>query len=196
VKTEPALDLLLLGIVMKAHGLRGEVVVQPHHAGSPLWKPGLTLHAVTRELADKAIDRISVTPMRTLRLKACRSQITGGETSYLCLFEGVADRDAAEALRSFHLAVDPALVPALADDEFYHHELRGYAVQDVAGVALGTIVGVLEGPAQDLLEVAPAPTVAVPKPETWFVPFVDALVKSVSREQRLVVIDPPEGLIP
>jgi len=191
------MQLLLVGYVTKAHGLSGEVVVEPHHADSPLWKPGITLHAVTRDAAGTATDRLEAAPVASYRLVACRKQASSGEIRWLCRLEGVADRDGAEALRGTHFGVDPALLPALADDEFYHHELRGFAVEDVAGRALGTVVGVLEGPAQDLLEVAPpAPAAPGKAPETFFVPFVGAIVTHVDRAQRRVIVDPPEGLVP
>jgi len=190
------MNLLLVGVVTKAHGLRGEVVVQPHHAGSPLWKPGLAMHGIARDVADRATDRVATAPLRSFVLRGCRSQITGGEQSYLCLFEGVATRDAADALRGLHLAVDETALPPAAPDEFYHHELRGYAVVDTAGTHLGTVVGVFPNPAQDLIEVVPPATKADPKPETWFVPFVSAIVTTVSRETRTITIDPPEGLVP
>jgi 16S rRNA processing protein RimM len=188
------MDLLLIGVVTKAHGLRGEVVVEPHHAGSPLWtKRGLALHALTRDIADLANDRLDARPERSLVMHACRPQIAGGATRYLCTFEGVADRDAAEALRGLHLAVEPAVLPPPDADEFYHHELRGFAVIDPTGAALGRVVGVFAAPAQDLLEVAPtAPADA----DTFFVPFVEPIVAAIDRAARTITIDPPEGLVP
>lgn len=190
--------LLLVGVVAKAHGLRGEVVVLPHHVGSPLWKPGLALFPVPREVADRATDRVDASPANRFVLEAVRKQIAGGEERLLCTFTGIADRDAAEAVRGTHLAVDEGALPALAEDEFYHHELRGFAVVDLQGTTLGAVVGLLEGPAQDLIEVQPPSPVPArgPKPETWFVPFVSAIVKSVDRSSRTITLDPPEGLLP
>jgi len=191
------LGLLLIGVVAKAHGLRGEVVVLPHHVDSPLWRPGLALFAVPRELADRATDRVQGTPAATFTLQACRRQIAGGEVRLLCTLSGVTDRDAAEALRGLHLAADEGALPALGDDEFYHHELRGFTVIDLDGKALGTVVGVLPGPAQDLLEIQPplAPSSAK-APDTWFAPFVSAIVKTIDRTSRTITLDPPEGLLP
>lgn len=189
------MQLLLIGYVTKAHGLHGEVVIAPHFAESPLWKPGITLHAVTRDVAGAATDRLDAEPHAAYRLVSCRKQASSGEIRWLCRLEGIADRDGAEALRGTHFGVEPTLLPALADDEFYHHELRGFAVEDLAGRALGTVIGVLEGPAQDLLEVAP-PALGRAKTETFFVPFVGAIVTHVDRAGRKVVIDPPEGLVP
>jgi len=190
------MDLVLVGAVIKAHGLRGEVMVQAHNVASPLWKVGMTLYGVGNDLADEGTDRLEAASLSSYVLRAFRRQIAGGEERLLCTFEGIADRTAAEAMRSVHLAIDGANLPALGDDEFYHHELRGFAVVDGAGLSLGTIVGVFPAPAQDLLEVMPPASKAVPKPETWFIPFVSAIVKTVDRRTRTVTIDPPEGLVP
>jgi 16S rRNA processing protein RimM len=130
-----------------------------------------------------------------MAMTACRPQLTQGRTRYLCCFEGVEGRDQAEGLRGFHLGVHPEAVDALGDledGEFYHHELRGFAVRDAAGAELGAVVGIFATPGQDLIEVQPPD----PKAETWYVPFVSAMVVSVDRDARTIVIDPPEGLIP
>lgn len=191
------LDLLLVGVITKAHGLRGEVVVQAHNADSPLWKKGLELHAVPRDVADRATDRVPRPSTAPLVLEACRRQIAGGEVRLLCTLSGIAGRDAAEALRGLHLAVDERALPSLGDDEFYHHELRGFAVVTAGGEALGTVVGVFPGAAQDLLEIQPPPAAPGGKsPDTWFAPFVSAIVTAIDRGARTITLDPPEGLLP
>jgi 16S rRNA processing protein RimM len=170
--------------------------VLPFHLASPLWRVGQRLHGVAREVADGAADRVLATPSGSFVLGGCRKQIAGGEERLLCTFEGVRDRDAADALKGLTLAVELADVPALGDDEFYHHELRGFSVVDLRGAPLGTVVGVFAGPAQDLLEVLPPPSEAAPEPETWFAPFVSAIVRTVDRQTRTITLDPPEGLVP
>ena len=53
-------------------------------------------------------------------------------------FDGVVDRTAAEALTGApSSSCDRAIFPRLADDEFYHHEVVGFAVVTVDGRALG-----------------------------------------------------------
>jgi 16S rRNA processing protein RimM len=198
------MDLLLVGVVMKAHGLRGEVAVLPHHPDSPLWRAGTTFQCVSRELADRATDGLVATPLRTLTVRACRPQTTGGEIRMLCTFEGVESREAADVIRELHLAIPREALPPAGEDEFYHHELTGFTVKDTTGRVLGTVVGVFPQAAQDLIEVAPAPEPDAGKKgvakrgavETWFFPFVDAFVRDVDRATKTIVLDPPEGLIP
>ncbi len=65
---------------------------------------------------------------------------------------GVEDRAAAEALRGEPLTVSSAHVPALAEGEWWAHELQGCAVLDGAR-PVGTVSGLLELPSCEVLEV-------------------------------------------
>ena len=63
------------------------------------------------------------------------------------VFEGVADRDAAEGLRGVLLCVDSSTVPPPADpDEFHDHQLVGLAASG-EGEVLGEVVRVEHAPA-------------------------------------------------
>jgi 16S rRNA processing protein RimM len=68
-------------------------------------------------------------------------------------FEGVTDRNAAEALRSSLVEVDPAALPPLEEGEYYHSELIGLLCVDARGEAVGTVSAVENFGAGDLLEV-------------------------------------------
>ena len=68
-------------------------------------------------------------------------------------FEGIADRTAAEALRGSLVEVDRSALPPLGEGEYYHADLIGIACIDRDGKPLGSIVGVENFGAGDLLEV-------------------------------------------
>ena len=68
-------------------------------------------------------------------------------------FEGVADRSAAEALRGSLVEVDRASLPPLEDGEYYHADLIGLPCVDRQGATVGTVVGVENYGAGDLLEI-------------------------------------------
>ena len=70
---------------------------------------------------------------------------------------------------------------------YYIHDLVGCRVENPTGVKLGEITAVVPGP-QDWLEIAQ-------DGERSLVPMVGALLKEVDVEARLVVIDPPAGLV-
>jgi 16S rRNA processing protein RimM len=103
-------------------------------------------------------------------------------------FDGVEDRDAAEALRGVQLLIAAASRPQLADpDDFYDTDLVGLAAQTVTGAKLGPVRDVLHAGGADYLVVDVAG-------QERLVPFVRAIVTAVDITAGVVVIDPPDGL--
>lgn len=122
-------DLLLVGYVRKAHGLKGEVVLRLTTNRDERVAPGAVLVA-----GDSA-----------LIVKAARPK----EGDYLVFFEGVTTREAADELRGAELFAE-----ALDDpDELWVHELIGARVIDQGKVDRGEITAVQSNPASDLLVV-------------------------------------------
>ncbi len=107
----------------------------------------------------------------------------------LLRFQGVDDRNAAEALRGLLLEaeVDPNEVPE-EDDEYYDRQLIGLTAVHVNGDPLGTITDIVHLPGHDLL------AVLHPERGEVLVPFVQAIVTEVDLRQNRVTIDPPGGL--
>jgi 16S rRNA processing protein RimM len=127
--TSSTTDLLKVGRVTKAHGLRGEVVVQ-------LWTDQARRVDPGAELAS-ARGILTVVWSKPF-----------GPDRYIVQFGDVADRSAAEALRGLELEAEPLDdVP----DVLWVHELVGATVRDVAGRALGTVASVEANPASDLM---------------------------------------------
>jgi 16S rRNA processing protein RimM len=88
--------------------------------------------------------------------------------------------------------VDTSELPEIDDpDEFYDHQLEGLRVRTVAGLDVGTVAEVLHTGAGEILAVRP---VAGDGPEI-LVPFVSAMVTAVSLADKLIEIDPPDGLL-
>jgi 16S rRNA processing protein RimM len=67
--------------------------------------------------------------------------------------DGVTDRTAAEALRGQLIEVDRDSLPALEEGEYYHADLVGLPCVDEAGNALGSVAGIENFGAGDLIEV-------------------------------------------
>jgi len=131
-----------------------------------------------------------------------------GKDFLIARFKDVADRSAAERLRNVELFVPRERLPALATDEFYHADLIGLVVEDIAGITLGRIVAVRNFGAGDLLEIirdqdaeaeASIEPRSTPKDdagvETVLIPFTSTMVPSVDIAAGKVVVDPPPGLI-
>ena len=106
------------------------------------------------------------------------------------LFEGVADRNAAEALRGTLLHVDARTLPALEDeDEYYDSQLVGLVARLTDGAVVGTVQEVLHLPHGDVLAVARG------EQGEALVPFVRAIVPRVDLAAGELVLDPPPGLL-
>jgi 16S rRNA processing protein RimM len=98
---------------------------------------------------------------------------------------GVGTKEAADALRGTSLWVPRAKLPRLPDDEFYHADLIGLAVQDPGGAPLGRVTAVHNHGAGDLLEVAQ------PGGRSLLLPFTRAAVPTVDLAAGRIVADPP-----
>ena len=167
---------LVVGRIVKAHGISGEVVVDVRTDDPE------TRFAAGAELRGKPKGGGTT---RTFVVDAARAH--GGRL--LVRLAGVDDRDTADSLRGTLFLVDTADLPAIEDpDEFYDHELEGLRVRTVDGAHVGVVAEVLHTAAGELLSVHRGDGSEV------LVPFVEAIVPSVSRSDG-VVIDPPEGLL-
>lgn len=169
---------LVVGRVVKAHGVSGEVVVDVRTDDPELrFARGATLRARARDKTE-----------RTLVIESMREH----GARLLVRLDGVDSRDAADALRGSLFIVGTAELPPIDDpDEFYDHQLEGLRVRTVAGREVGTVAEVLHTGAGELLAVRPAEGDG---PEV-LVPFVGAMVTSVSLADGLIEIDPPDGLL-
>ncbi len=157
-----------MGQIGKPHGISGEVYVRPISDDPQRFRPGSRLtHAEGRILV--------VEGARTHRERL------------LVKFQAIDSRAEAEGLRG-PLYVSSESVRTLGEDEYWEHALIGCSVALTSGEAVGNVSGLVAGASQDLL------AVATPKGDR-LVPVVKDIVVEVDVERRLVVIDPPEGLL-
>jgi 16S rRNA processing protein RimM len=167
---------LVVGRVVKAHGVAGELVVEVRTDDpDSRFAPGSVLLGKPRQ-----------GPQREYTVESIRDH--GGRL--LVRLAGIDDRDVADAMRGVVFVIDSDELPPIDDpDEFYDHQLEGLAVRTVDGRDVGTVAEVLHTAAGELLAVGRDGGGEV------LVPFVSAIVTSVSLADRLIEIDPPEGLL-
>jgi len=168
--------LVTVGRILRPHGLRGEVVVEVRtDEPQRRYAAGATLVVAP---AGTAPTSLTVAAARSHRGRLIVS------------FDGVADRDAADALRGVVLSVDTAGDDPPEDpDEFGDHQLIGLAAVSVSGERLGEVASIDHAPAADLL------VLSRPDGRTALVPFVRAIVPEVDLAGGRVVVDPPPGLL-
>jgi 16S rRNA processing protein RimM len=180
--TTPAPAFLIVGRVRKAHGIRGEVVVELlTDEPDAIFASGRRVFA-GNTAGDLARDR------QELHVRTVRPFNEG----LLVGFAEVPDRNAADLWRGRYLLAPADEVPAPADDEVYLHDLIGMRVELVDGTTVGTVEEVYELPLGLGVDVRRLP----PRDgETVLLPWDERTVTSVDRESRIIVVTPPEGLL-
>ncbi|WP_158932403.1 ribosome maturation factor RimM [Acidisphaera sp. S103] len=163
-----------LGVIGRAHGVRGLVKITSHTADPA----DLTAYGPLSDAEGRLL---------TLRWKA------DGIAEVTRHIDGVpvkvTDRAQAEKLTNTKLFVDRSALPPADDDEYYLTDLIGLSVVDPSGRALGVVSVVHDYGAGASLEVA-APGVPL------IVPFTAACVPTVDiAGGRLVVVAPDEIIV-
>lgn len=165
---------LVVARIGRAHGIKGEVTVEVRTD-----EPELRLGPGAVLLTDPA----SAGPLTIESGKVHSGKL-------LLRFEGVRDRNAAEALRNTLLIaeVDPEEMPE-EEDEYYDHQLMDLDVVLADGTEIGRITEISHLPSQDLF------IVERPDGTELMIPFVSSIVTEIDLEEQRAVIDPPPGLI-
>lgn len=161
------MDRVCVGVVVGAHGVRGSLRVKP-------FTEDPAAVAAYGSVEDEAGER-------RFRLK-----VTGLAKGVVTVTaHGVADRDAAEALKGTRLYVARSRLPAPEEDEFYYSDLVGLAAELADGTALGTVKGVFDFGAGDVIELALADG------RTEMLPFTRVVVPVVDVAAGRLVVVPP-----
>lgn len=158
-------ERVVLGVVTRAHGVRGEVRVHRFHPES----------ALLLEL-----DRVLLRPKDgEEREVVVRSRKRSGDADVLHL-DGCTRPEDADALRGAELAVPRAWLPEPAEDEHYHVDLIGMRVLE-QGAELGEVADVIAYPSVDALAVRTARG-------TIEIPILDAYLVAIDRAARTIEV--------
>ena len=168
-------DLIQVGHITGAYGLRGGVRVTPYSMDAD------ALLSVKTWWIDKP-------SLRTVQVRNAKYH-SGDVTATLV---DVTDREAAEALKGATVQVSRSDFPELPEDEYYWTDLIGLDTVNLQGEALGKVTDMLHNGAQSILRITPVPDPnAAPdaKAPERLVPFVDQYVKTVDLPARLITLD-------
>lgn len=161
---------ILMAQIGAAHGIKGEVRVKPF-GDDPL---SFTDYGKL-ETEDGS---------RKFKVKRARLQ----KNVVITKFEGVNDRNEAEALNGVKLYIPRERLPEPEDaDEFYHSDLIGLPTQGRDGTDYGTVIALLNFGAGDLIEVRDR------SGKTVIFPFDRQTVPEIDLENGLIYIEPPLG---
>jgi 16S rRNA processing protein RimM len=159
---------ILLGRIVAAHGIRGEVGIDSYTA-----EPGDIAAYGPLQSEDGA---------RQFIISAVRMTAKG----VVARISGVADRNGAEALKGTALYAPRDRLPAAAEGEYYYADLVGLRADNEAGEKIGSVASVQNYGAGDLIELR-----LDGQAVTELVPFTDAYVPIVDiAAGRVVVVLP------
>ena len=164
---------VLLGVVAAPHGVRGLVRIRSF-TDEPM------AIASYGELSDEA----GKTRYRVEALSTVKGAV-------LARIEGVADRNAAEAIRGLRLYVERSVLPATGEREWYEADLIGLPVVGTDGRDWGKVLAFHDFGAGRTMEVSGGSA----SRNSLMLPFTDVAVPEVDVEGGKVMVDPPAGLL-
>jgi 16S rRNA processing protein RimM len=164
-------ELILVGTITGARGLKGEVRIKSFTADPK----GISSYGDVFEAN---------------ATKSYAIQVVGqSKGQVIARLSGIDNRTVAEALQGTRLYVPRVVLPEPAEGEFYFSDLVGLRAELLDGEKLGFVKEVHDFGAGAILEVEGGNLGVV------MVPFTRAAVPTVDTKAGRVVIDPPLGLL-
>ncbi|ARP37331.1 MULTISPECIES: ribosome maturation factor RimM [Vibrio] len=108
---------------------------------------------------------------------------------YVCKLAGLDVREDAQLMTNFEIAIDPASLPELSEDEFYWRELFGMQVFTTKGYNLGEVTDLLETGSNDVLVIKANLKDAFGQKERLIPYLEEQVIKKVDREARRIEVD-------
>jgi 16S rRNA processing protein RimM len=168
-------ELILIGVIARPHGLRGEVAVNSE------------TDFADRRFAAGSVVLAGPSGARPLRIERLRFH----QRRPLVLFEGVHTVEQARQLAGERLWVRASEREVLPAGQYYQSDLVGCQVEDADGRAIGTVVRVEESGTPVLVV---SGTGAMAGSEV-LVPLADEICREIDIAAKRIVIVPPEGLL-
>lgn len=158
--------LILMGVIGKPHGVRGQVRVNVFAEGPE----ALETYTLTDRKGRQFVLEWAHENVASLSLVTPAGQ------------RRITDRNEAETLTNVELFAPRSALPETEEEEFYHADLIGLEARDEAGQVVGRVANVLDYGAGTSLEISPGERL---------IPFTRACVPVVSVSQGFVTVIPP-----
>jgi len=166
-------NLVVIGRILRPHGIKGEVKVDVITDWPGRFSTGRSVfvNSDNKNGSWRVIENV-------------RFQ----NTRLIIKFKGVESRDSAEVLKNHWLEIRANERPVLKQDEYYLPDLLGSSVRLADGNNLGMLKDVMQDTSQDLY------VIETDRGDV-LVPAVKAFIKKIDLSQRIIIIDPVEGLL-
>jgi len=161
---------LVVGFLRRAHGLRGEMIMDLHTDFPERLRSGRKLFVGEDH--------------KPMTLAGARSHAKG----MLVKLKGIETPEDAGQLRNQWVYVKATDVPSLPAGKIYQHELFGFEVVDENGKSLGELAEIIETGANDVYIVRDA------NGGELLLPAIPSVILDLDREHRLMRVHLLEGL--
>ncbi|HXG58795.1 MAG TPA: ribosome maturation factor RimM [Thermoanaerobaculia bacterium] len=166
-------DRIALGVIRKAHGVRGEASVEA-------WTASLDRFSELRRVFLVSPDEIET---REVMIETARAH---GDRA-LVKFAGIDRPEDLRALRNWTIEIPASEAKAPGENEYFIHELIGMRLVDAKRADRGEVVDAYESGAGLLLSVRSGE-------RTFEVPFAAGICTEIDRDRRTIVVDLPAGI--
>jgi 16S rRNA processing protein RimM len=181
-------ELAIVGRVRNAHGIRGDLVVEPiTDAPAAIFAAGRRLFVGNPDGVAYGASGKASPVVREVTVRRASPFKNG----LIVSLAGITDRNEAELWRDRTLLLPVEELPPPGDDEIYYHDLVGMRVELRNGELIGEVAELYELPHGLVLDVRRA----APATGTVAILYRPEMVAEVDTARRVVVVDPPEGLL-
>jgi 16S rRNA processing protein RimM len=169
-----ASNRIAIGVIRKAHGVRGEASVEPWTDSPDRFDEIQRVTLVSPDERDT----------RDVRIEGVR--IHGDRI--LVKLGGIETPEEVNTLRGWTIEIPESEARALEPDEYFLHDLAGLHLIDAQGHDRGEIVEAYEGGGGVLLNVKKG------NGKTYEVPFAQEICTEINLKEKRIVVDLPEGI--
>ena len=163
-------EYLDVGLILRPHGIRGELVLHPLSDLVQILKPSIQIHLGSERTA--------------IIVRGIRPH----HSRYLLSIEGCEDRDTAEKWRDKVVCIRFAEAKPLPEGVYYHWQILDMQVFTAEGDILGIIVDILETGANDVYVIKDK------QGDEILLPAIKNVVLEVDLETSRMIVDVPPGL--
>ena len=165
-------ELVAVARIAKPRGLKGELAAD--------------ILTDFPERFDELVDIKAVMPDSTTReLKIEKHWFQSGRV--VLKFAGVDSVEAAEELRNAEICIDEEDAVELDEGEYFDWDLAGCEVRMSDGSSIGIV--------RELMRTGATEILVVEGDKEYLIPFAESICTEVDIENKVIVIDPPEGLL-
>ena len=170
---------VLVGIVLKTIGLKGELKIKPLTDNPDRYAEGATVWAGPAEKAQPLTVRASRASGRDIAV----------------FFDGIDSIEKAEGFRGKELFVPESDVPPLPEGEYYQFQVLGLEVYTSRGRLLGKVSDIIDTGEKDVYVIT-GPGGKGTRGEEFLIPVTDETVEEIDVKGGKIKLRPMKGYIP